>query len=91
MSGAITLDRVAERTDVLVVACSRCDRSGRYRLDALIINHGRRFGIPSVLAKLSVDCPKRQSVSAYDLCGIHAPELGSVSARATALIGPKLA
>ena len=77
-TGAITLDAVAERTDTLVVACSRCDRAGRYRLDTLIITHGRRFGIPSVLAKLSPDCLKRQSVSAYDPCGIHPPELSAL-------------
>ena len=53
-------------------------QAGRHRLDTLIINHGRRFGIPSLLAKLSVDCPKRQSVSAYDLCGVHAPELSEL-------------
>ena len=41
MTGSITLDAVAERTDTLAVACSRCDRTGQYRLDTLIINHGR--------------------------------------------------
>ena len=75
MTGSITLDDVAARADVLVVACSRCDRAGRYSVDTLIIYHGRRFGIPSLLTKLSADCPKRQSISVYDLCGVHAPEL----------------
>jgi hypothetical protein len=28
-----------------------------------------------MLRTLSADCPKRQSVSAYDLCGVHCPEL----------------
>jgi hypothetical protein len=75
MTGAITLADVAARTDALVVACTRCDRAGRYSLDTLIINHGRRFGIPALLVKLSANCPKRLSVSGYDMCGIHAPEL----------------
>jgi hypothetical protein len=78
LSGAITLADVAERSDVLAVACTRCERAGRYRLDTLIITHGRHCGIPSLLARLSADCPKRRSVSTYDLCGIHAPELSAL-------------
>jgi hypothetical protein len=78
MSGAITLAAVAAKTDTLVVACSRCERAGRYSLHTLIINHGRRFGIPSLLAKLAGDCPKRKSVRAYDLCGIHCPDLSAL-------------
>jgi hypothetical protein len=46
-----------------------------YSLDTLIAKHGRQFGIPDLLRLLSADCPKRQSVSAYDLCGVHCPEL----------------
>jgi hypothetical protein len=60
---------------VLAVACSRCDRAGRYDLDTLIARHGGGFGIPALLRKLSDDCPKRQSLSAYDLCGVHCPDL----------------
>ena len=29
------------------------------------------FGIPELLRLLSGDCPKRNSLSAYDLCGEH--------------------
>ena len=74
MSGSITLGAVAERTAVLNVACYRCERAGRYRLDTLIAQHGLDFGIPQVLRLLSADCPSAP-VSAYDLCGIHCPEL----------------
>ena len=62
----------------LNVACSRCDRAGRYKLDVLIARHGPNFGIPMLLRKLASDCPKRKSVSAYDLCGIHCPELSAL-------------
>ena len=48
MTGAITLADVAARTDALVVACTRCDRAGRYSLDTLIINHGLAFRHPVV-------------------------------------------
>lgn len=78
MSGSITLGDVAQRTAVLAVACSRCDRAGRYPLNTLIARHGADFGVPSLLRMLSGDCPKRASISAYDLCGVHAPELSAL-------------
>jgi len=73
--GSITLDQVAAHVAVLAVACSRCDRAGRYNLDTLIARHGANLGIPELLNLLSEDCPKRQSLSAYDLCGVHCPDL----------------
>jgi hypothetical protein len=73
--GSISLAEVAAHTEVLAIACSRCDRAGRYRLDRLIARHGPDFGIPELLRLLSDDCPKRKSISVYDLCGIHCPEL----------------
>jgi hypothetical protein len=78
VSGSITLADVAERTDVLAVACTRCERADRYRLDALIKRHGRLCGIPTLLMKLSADCPKRESVPSYDLCGIYCPDLSEL-------------
>jgi hypothetical protein len=75
--GSITLGDVAEHTAVLAVACSRCERVGRYRLGILIPLHGADFGIPELLRLLSKTCPKRESLSAYDLCGVHCPELSS--------------
>jgi hypothetical protein len=73
--GPITLGAVAAHTAVLAVACSRCDRSVRYNLDMLIACHGKGFGIPNLLRLLSIDCPKRASVIAYHLCGVHCPEV----------------
>jgi hypothetical protein len=37
--------------------------------------HGSGFGIPELLHLVSKDCPKRESLSAYDICGVHCPEL----------------
>jgi hypothetical protein len=73
--GSITLDQVATHTAVLAGACSRCDRAGGYSLDTLIARHDPGFGIPELLRLLSDNCPKRQSLSAYDLCGVHCPDL----------------
>jgi hypothetical protein len=75
MSGSITLGEAAEHTAVLTVACSRCERAGRYNLDTLIARYGADFGIPDLLGVLSADCPKRKSITAYDRCGVHCPEL----------------
>jgi hypothetical protein len=35
-AGGITLDQVAERTSILIVACTCCDRTAEYGLAALI-------------------------------------------------------
>jgi hypothetical protein len=81
LTGAITLAQVAQRTEVLAVACSRCNRAGRYRIDTLIAQKNEpRFGIPALLRRLSDDCTKRASISAYDLCGVHCPELSALFA-----------
>jgi hypothetical protein len=77
-SGSITLLAVAARTDVLAVACSRCKRTGRYPLDRLITRHGSAFGLPMLLRLLSQDCPKQQSISMSNLCGIFCPELSAL-------------
>ena len=73
MAGSITLGEVAERVAVLAVACSRCERAGRYKLDTLIARHGAEFGIPDLLRLLSDDCPKRASVTVYGRCGFTVP------------------
>ena len=54
---------------------SRCERVG------LIALHGADFGVPALLRKLSNDCLKRQSVSSYDLCGVHCRELSALFMR----------
>ena len=74
-SGSLFLADVAKQTGVLAIACRRCDRAGRYRLDTLIERYGGNYGVPMLLRTLSEDCPKRQSLSAYDMCGIHCPDL----------------
>jgi hypothetical protein len=66
-TGSITLGQVAALIPTLNIACDRCERAGKYRLDTLIVRHGAGFGIPLLLSMLSADCPKRASVSAYDL------------------------
>jgi hypothetical protein len=50
-------------------------RAARYSLDILIGRHGPGYAVLVLLRVPSADCPKRASVSAYDLCGVHCPEL----------------
>jgi hypothetical protein len=38
--GSVTLDDLAGRIAMLEVACSRCERRGRLRVDRLIEQHG---------------------------------------------------
>jgi hypothetical protein len=47
-------------------------------MHTLIKRYNRRMGVPALLGKLSADCPKRKSVSTYDLCGIHCPGLSAL-------------
>jgi hypothetical protein len=77
-SGSITLADIAKRTQVAAVACTRCDRAGRYPIDTLIRRYGREFSIPDLLRVLSQGCPMRESVRDYDLCGIHCPDLANL-------------
>jgi hypothetical protein len=50
--GSITLGEVAEHTAVLAVACSRCERAGRYNLDTLKTDADRQRRITESLASL---------------------------------------
>jgi hypothetical protein len=76
-SDALSLADVAARTDLLEIACTKCDRAGRYRVDTLIQRYGSGVRIPDLLRVLSAGCPMRESVSPYALCGCHAPGLSA--------------
>jgi hypothetical protein len=62
-SGSIMLANVAKQTDELAIACSKCDRTGRYRPQTLIRRYGPQFAISDLLGTLSVGCPMRESGS----------------------------
>ena len=40
MTGTRILGEIAARIDLLTVACNRCDRRGRLRIDRLLAEHG---------------------------------------------------
>ena len=57
------------------VACRRCERRGRLRIERLIREHGT--GVLDLCAIIAADCPRMRnpSTSIYELCGVHFPEL----------------
>lgn len=72
-AGSISLEQVAAHMAVLAVACSRCDRAGRYPVDALIARHGPGFGVPEVLTLLS-GTAQNANLSAETRCNIGGHE-----------------
>ena len=60
---------------MLEVACRRCERRGRLRIERLIAEHGS--GVLDLRAIIAADCPRMRnpSTSIYDRCGVHFPEL----------------
>jgi hypothetical protein len=57
--GAIVLSDLIGKLDVLRVACAKCGRAGRYRLDHLIESRGRDAKIVDWLAEPTAQCPKK--------------------------------
>ena len=45
-AGFLTLADIAGRVATLEVACNRCDRRGRLRIDSLVTEHGPALPIP---------------------------------------------
>jgi hypothetical protein len=76
--GSILLGEVAAHIAVLEIACNRCDRKGRVSVDRLMAEHGALMSIPTLLALLSADCPKRIAAETHDVCGSHMPQLPSM-------------
>jgi hypothetical protein len=74
-SGAITLGEVGGKLKMLEIACSRCDRRGRLRVAGLIERYGANAKMPDLREILAGDCPRVGSVSVYDRCGAHFPQL----------------
>ena len=75
MNGAITLAQVAAKTAMLDIACSNCERAGRRNVQSLIAEYGAGMGLPDLKEKLAKGCPRLQSVSIHERCGVHYPRL----------------
>jgi hypothetical protein len=71
---AITLGAAAAKFAMLEVACCRCERRGRLRINRLIEQHGADIGLPALCDVLSNDCPKREA-AAGERCNLYYPQL----------------
>ena len=77
MAGGVTTlgEMRAKGMTMLEVACRRCERRGRLRIERLIAEHGA--GVLHLCAIIAHDCPKMRNPSASicDRCDVHFPEL----------------
>ncbi len=62
-AGVITLQDVPR--EILDVRCSRCDRTGRYRISTLAERFGDNACLPDVEAALDADCPRCHLQATY--------------------------
>jgi hypothetical protein len=76
--GSILLGQVAEHLTTLEIDCRRCERKGRASVERLMAQHGPLMSIPTLLAQMSADCPKRQAGKYHDICGAHMPQLSAI-------------
>ena len=58
------------------ISCTKCGRQGQYSRAAFVELVGAEMELPDALARISADCPKRQtSALAYDQCMAFYPDL----------------
>ncbi|MFZ3238235.1 MAG: hypothetical protein WA417_16075 [Stellaceae bacterium] len=75
-SGAWLLaDAVAAGYRQIDVACTKCERRGRVSVARLLAEHGPDISMPDLRKHLAAGCPRLQSVSISDLCGVMYPTL----------------
>jgi len=61
--GAITFGDLDGKLDMLLVACRKCDRVGKYRVDRLIVRYGPDTKPVDWKDAITADCPKRTNDS----------------------------
>lgn len=69
-SGALQLKDYP--TDMVRLACARCDRKGQYRKAALIKRFGKDIALPTLLT-LVAKCERQGRMS--DACGVYYVDL----------------
>jgi hypothetical protein len=75
---SLTPRDLVEKLDVLVVACDKCGRSGRYRVLRLAEQIGWDGKLTDWLYSLTKDCPRKNSPGLSDPCGARCPDLPKV-------------
>ena len=59
----------------LEIACRRCARHGRMRVDRLIAEHGAEIGLPDLAVKLAAGCPNASATDVSARCFVCFPQL----------------
>jgi len=72
--GSVALGNVAARASHLEIACSRCERRGKYQLARLVARFGPDFPMTDIGAELA-DCPNRAVTSHGKRCDVFFPGL----------------
>ncbi|MGF6986531.1 hypothetical protein QFZ99_006072 [Paraburkholderia atlantica] len=86
--GSVRLGDVAARATHLEVACTRCERRGRYRPSKLVASLGEDFPITD-LGREITDCTRRNATSAEVRCDVYFPDLPKImNAGASARLRP---
>jgi hypothetical protein len=70
------------RIQTLNVACTKCDRRGRYRVRTLVREIGIDGNIANWLSSLSADCPRRQAAAFADRCDVRCLDLSKLASHA---------
>jgi len=63
------------RITTLNVACVKCDRCGRYRIETLIREIGLDGNIANWLSSFSADCPRKRAAALSDRCDVRCSDL----------------
>lgn len=75
--GAVSLAEVAAKATHLDVACTRCDRRGRYLLARLVAHLGPDYPMTDLGAELA-NCPNRNATSHAARCDVYFPGLVAI-------------
>jgi hypothetical protein len=76
-NGSVALGDVAARASHLDIACSKCDRKGRYQLARLLRSLGPEFPMTDLGRELA-DCPQRNATAQRDRCDVYFPNLRKI-------------
>ncbi|BBP99064.1 hypothetical protein BSFA1_41930 [Burkholderia sp. SFA1] len=76
-NGSVLLGELAARASHIDIACSRCDRKGRYRVAKLVARLGEDVAMTDLGAELA-DCPRRSAAAHNDRCDVFFPRLPQI-------------
>jgi hypothetical protein len=76
-AGSVALSDVAAKTTHLEIACTRCERRGRYQLARLVTQLGPDFPMTSLGAELA-PCPNRNITASGKRCDVYFPGLAAI-------------